>query len=175
MELIVVRHGQTDWNVNKKVQGQADIPLNNVGIEQANILRKNLENEKFNAIFSSPLLRAKQTAEILCPHNQIIYDDRLKERNFGEFEGLQINQFNSNDFWSYKKNVKYKKAENIRAFFDRVNDCLLDIEKNYKDKKILIVAHKGTIIAINTFFKGLPQDDNFFKNDLKNCQILKYT
>ncbi len=174
MYLTVVRHGQTDWNVSKKVQGQVDISLNNTGIEQVNNLKKELEREDFEEVISSPLLRAKQTAEILCKNKKIIYDNRLKERDFGEFEGLQIEQFNSDSFWSYKKNIIYKRAENIKTFFYRVNNCLIDIEEKYKNKRILIVAHTGTIIAIDTFFNGIPKDDNFFKHDFKNCKIFRY-
>lgn len=175
MELIVVRHGQTEWNVSKKVQGQADIPLNNMGIAQANNLRKSLKDEKFDIVISSPLLRARQTAKILCENKNIIYEDRLKERDFGEFEGLRINQFDADSFWSYKKNNVYKKAENIKMFFNRVNSCIVNMEEKYKDKKVLVVTHTGTIIAIDTFFNGVPEDDNFFKHDFKNCKIFKYS
>lgn len=175
MELVVVRHGQTDWNITKKVQGQVDIPLNDTGIKQANDLKKSLKNENFDIIHSSPLIRAKQTAQLICENKDIVYEDRLKERNFGEFEGLRIDQFDADSFWSYKKNYVYNKAENIRTFFNRINNYIMDIEEKYKDKKLLIVAHTGTIIAIDTFFNGIPEDDNFFKYDLKNCKILKYS
>lgn len=174
MNLIIVRHGETEWNVIKKVQGQVDIPLNCKGIKQAKNLKKDIKIFEPEVIISSPLLRARQTAEILCEDQKIFYDYRITERNFGEFEGLTINEFNASDFWSYKKNIKYKYAENIKEFLARVYDFLKEIEIKYKDKKILLVAHTGVIIAVDSYFKGIPEDDNFFKIDFKNCKIFKY-
>lgn len=174
MDLIIVRHGETEWNVMKKVQGQVDIPLNCKGIEQARNLKNDIKNFEPDVIISSPLLRARQTAEILCKDKTIFYDYRIIERNFGEFEGLTIEEFNADDFWSYEKNLKYKKAENIQDFFERVYEFLKEIEIKYKEKKILLIAHTGVIIAVESYFKGIPQDDNFFKIDFKNCKVFKY-
>lgn len=89
MNLYVVRHGQTEWNIMKKMQGSVDIPLNEKGIEQAYITKKNLENISIDIIFCSPLKRAMQTAEVINQDRnlEIIYDERLRERNYGEFEG----------------------------------------------------------------------------------------
>lgn len=174
MDLIIVRHGQTGWNVMKKVQGQVDIPLNSKGREQAINLREEIKDIQPDVIISSPLLRAKQTAQILYKNKKISYDNRITERNFGKFEGLTIDEFNADDFWSYKKNIKYQQAENIQEFFNRVYDFLKEIEIKYRDKKVLLVAHTGVIIAVNSYFRGIPHDDNFFKLDFKNCKIFKY-
>lgn len=175
MNLIVIRHGETEWNVMQKVQGQANIPLNYNGIQQAKELKKHINNFEIDVIISSPLLRATQTAEILFENNKIYYDYRIIERNFGEFEGLTIKEFNSKEFWSYKKNIKYKYAESIHDFFERVFDFLEEIENKYAEKTIVLVAHTGIIIAVEAYFKGIPEDDDFFKNDIKNCNIFKYT
>ena len=126
MAVLMTRHGQTDWNVEKRVQGKADIELNETGIEQAKITSEKLKNEKIDVIISSPLKRAKQTAEIInqtlnCP---IIYEDGISERDFGEFEGKQRTDFDFEGFWSYKKNLQYDKAENIRDFFERIYSTL---------------------------------------------------
>lgn len=174
MDLYVVRHGQTAWNVMKKVQGQVDIPLNDEGIKQAQRLQKEILKIEPEIVISSPLLRARKTAEILCEGKNIFVDDRITERNFGEFEGLTIKQFNADDFWSYKNNIRYKQAENIQDFFGRVYDFLKELEIKYKDKKVLLVVHTGVIIAINSYFKGIPEDDNFFKLDFKNCRVFEY-
>lgn len=89
MNLYVIRHGQTDWNVMKKMQGSVDIELNEIGIKQAYITKENLDSISIDVIFCSPLKRAKQTAEIINKGRnlEIIYDERLRERNYGEFEG----------------------------------------------------------------------------------------
>ena len=89
MNIYVVRHGQTEWNVLKKMQGSADIPLNEKGIEQAKQTKYNLEDVDIDFIFCSPLMRAKQTAEVINEDRNlnITFDERLRERNYGEFEG----------------------------------------------------------------------------------------
>ena len=86
--IYIVRHGQTDWNKQKVMQGQIDVPLNETGKEQARELGEKLKDIVFDHIFCSPLLRTRQTLENLKlkSNTRIIYDDRLKERNYGEFE-----------------------------------------------------------------------------------------
>jgi len=118
MEILLTRHGQTEWNLLKKVQGKADIELNEKGIEQAEKTRDSLKNEKVDLILCSPLKRAIQTAEIINQGRNIrmIIDERVSERDFGEFEGMPNTDFDFNAFWSYKQNLKYDKAENIKDF-----------------------------------------------------------
>lgn len=87
MEVLLTRHGQTEWNVLGKVQGRADIELNEKGIQQAEETGEALKNEEIDLIICSPLKRAKQTAEIICKDRNIpiIYDEDVIERDFGEF------------------------------------------------------------------------------------------
>ncbi len=83
----IVRHGQTDWNVQKKIQGHADIPLNDTGRAQAAELSETLGPIAFDYCFSSDLQRAAETALILNRNSSIQVDQRLRERNFGPWEG----------------------------------------------------------------------------------------
>lgn len=89
MKLLLTRHGQTDWNVAGKVQGTTDIELNEIGKKQAEETGKKLLNYDIDIIISSPLKRAKKTAEIIRENRNIpiLLDDGLKERCFGKFEG----------------------------------------------------------------------------------------
>jgi probable phosphoglycerate mutase len=85
-----IRHGITPWNIEKRAQGSADIPLHEEGIETAKKVAVRLANEKWNVIYSSPQLRARQTAEIILeklPHAELKFDDRLREKSGGEIEG----------------------------------------------------------------------------------------
>ena len=109
MEILLTRHGQTDWNLLGKVQGKADIDLNKRGSQQAEKTRETLESEKIELILCSPLKRAMQTAEIINQGRgiEMIVDDRLTERDFGEFEGMSNTEFDFNAFWSYNQNIKY--------------------------------------------------------------------
>lgn len=176
MEIIITRHGQTEWNVLGKVQGLADIELNEKGIEQAKETSKILKNEKIDLIICSPLIRARQTAEIINQGRNIpiIYDEGIIERNFGEFEGINKKEFDFVGFWSYRQNKKYKKAENIKDFFNRVYGFLDKIKTEYANKRILIVAHGGISIPVNCYFNGIPEDDNLLKLVLENCETAKY-
>ncbi len=176
MKLYVVRHGQTYWNVLKKVQGSADIPLNERGKEQAYETKSYLENINFNIIFCSPLIRAKQTAEIINSDRNldIIFDDRLIERNYGEFEGISKYSFNYNDFWAYNKNLKYAKAENVQDFFSRIYNFLDEIKTNYSDKNILIVCHAGVTKAINCYANGMMKDEDIGPYLPDNVSVQEY-
>lgn len=176
MEALLTRHGQTEWNALKKVQGKADIELNEKGIKQANDTKILLKNEKIDLIVCSPLTRAIQTAKIINNDRNIpiVFDERLSERDFGEFEGMPNTDFDYESFWSYKQNVQYQKAENIRKFFQRVYNSLDDIHLKYKDKRILIVAHAGVSIPVYCYFNGIPNKDTLLGLALENCEVTKY-
>lgn len=177
MEILLTRHGQTEWNLLKKVQGKADIELNQKGIKQAEETRDYLKNEKIDLILCSPLKRAIQTAEIINQGRNIrmIIDERVSERDFGEFEGMPNTDFDFNAFWSYKQNLKYDKAENIKDFFGRVYDFLESIKNEYAGKRILIVAHGGISIPVKCYFEGIPNTETLLPLCLGNCEVAKYS
>lgn len=174
--LFITRHGETDWNLYGKVQGKADILLNNRGIEQAKETMSILKEESIDFIICSPLKRAIQTAEIINAEKNvpIIFEERISERDFGEFEGMSKNDFDFQAFWNYEKNVTYQKAENIRNFFNRIFLCLEEIKEKYKDKNILLVTHGGASIAINCYFYGVPQNGECLPLSIKNCEVKKF-
>lgn len=175
MKILVTRHGQTDWNVEKRIQGRTDIELNNKGIEQAYQTKENLENEKIELIICSPLKRAKQTADIINKDRNIpiIYDERLLEICYGENEGRLHDDFDYDGFWSIVNTHEYKDAENVNKFIQRVHNFLNDL-KNRKEENILIVTHNGVCRAINTYFNGIPNDNNIIDLGIKNCEVVKY-
>ena len=90
MLIYIIRHGETDWNTKRLLQGATDIPLNQNGIEVARLTAKALKDVPFDVIYTSPLSRAVQTAEIMRRDRDIpiIPDERLKEISFGPYEGL---------------------------------------------------------------------------------------
>ena len=93
MNIYVVRHGQTDWNKENKLQGNTDIELNDNGRKQALDLKGELKNIDYDIIISSPLKRAIQTAELINNNKPIIIEDNLRERSFGDFERDGISRF----------------------------------------------------------------------------------
>ena len=179
MSFLLTRHGQTDWNVQKKVMGRCDEPLNDKGKEQAIETRNNLKETDIDLIICSPLQRAKQTAEIINKGRNIpiIYDQRIIERDFGEFEGKETKDFDFHGYWNYYKNTKYQQAENIQDFFKRIYDFLEEITEKYKDKNVLIVAHGGVSIPVACYFsKDIPEGSLIDAGlVLGNCQIASYS
>ena len=175
MKILVTRHGQTDWNVEKRIQGRTDIELNNKGIEQAYQTKENLKNEKIDLIICSPLKRAKQTADIINKDRNIpiIYDERLLEICYGENEGRLHDDFDYDGFWSIVNTHEYKDAENVNKFIQRAHNFLNDL-KNRKEENILIVTHNGVCRAINTYFNGIPNDNNIIDLGIKKCEVVKY-
>ena len=177
MNIYLVRHGETDYNINNLLQGTSDISLNNTGIKQAHILKEQIKDLKFDFIYSSPLQRALTTAKILNSElNLPIYvHDNLKERSFGCLEGINGKDYDIKLFWDYNKNYKYKDVETIQDFFKRVHSFLDDISSKYGDKNILIVTHNGVNIATNCYFHGMHSNINLLDIKLNNCEFQMYT
>ncbi len=140
MKLLLTRHGQTDWNVEGKIQGETDTELNETGIKQAEDIREKLFNQKIDIIISSPLKRAKKTAEIVARGRDIpiIIDESISERYFGEFEGKTREEFDFNEIWNYKLNKQYEDVESTGELFARVQGFLEKIKQQYKDKTVII-------------------------------------
>ena len=177
--IYITRHGQTDWNVQKKVMGRCDEPLNETGLSQARETKDILKDVDVDLIICSPLLRAKQTASIINEDRNIpvVYDERIIERDFGEFEGLQTKDFDFDGYWNYYKNAQYEKAENIGVFFDRIYAFLDDIIEEYKDKNILLVAHGGVSIPVECYFRSEIPEGSLADAGLvlANCQVRSYS
>ena len=172
MKLYVIRHGETDYNVLGKVQGQIDVELNDTGIMQAALARKEFNDYNFDLIFSSPLKRARQTTQILNQDRNIkvIYTDLLLEQNMGDYEGKSV-EVRNNDFKDRDFDYKLHKVETKEELCIRVYKLLDEIKEKYSDKKILLVTHGGTICAIESYFST---DRNFPKEITKNCEFKEF-
>ena len=147
MKVTFVRHGQTEWNRLGKQQGLADIPLDQTGIEQARKTAQLLKDEAFDCVYCSPLKRAQQTAQIICEGRNIpiILEQRLIERDMGEFEGMTWHQFDTRAFWDYTADLHYRKAENIRDFDTaavavRCTDYYFGFDCYYPYNTLLIIS-----------------------------------
>lgn len=165
MSLLLTRHGQTEWNVERKVQGKTDTELSEKGIIQAQNLAKELSLQNIDLILSSPLKRAIQTAEIVAKGRNIdiVCDERLLEREFGELEGRKFDEMDFQDFWDYDKDVKYRKAESIRDFFARIYGFLDTVKDEYPNEDVLLVSHAGVSIPVSCYFNGMPKDRRTFR------------
>ncbi len=177
MRLLLTRHGQTDWNVLGKIQGQTDIELNEIGIKQAEATREKLANQKIDVIISSPQKRAKKTAEIIAKGRNIpiIIDKGIEERNFGKFEGKTREEFNFAEVWNYKLNKQYEEAESVGQLFARVEGFLEKIKQEYKNETVLLVTHGGVAVPIRATLEGIPEGMEVLRGlGLDNCEIKEY-
>lgn len=149
MKLYLIRHGQTDWNLHKRVQGATNVPLNATGLAQAADLRRQTADLEFEACYASPLLRAAQTAMIVVDgRTEIIYDSRLKERSHGKFEGQYLPKWDliKPDIFDREINTNVQGIEPIRSLDARTGEFLQEIYYKYSETaKIMIVAHAGSL------------------------------
>lgn len=183
MRLYLIRHGETDWNTQKRLQGSADIPLNRNGRELAKLTAEGIKDIGFDLIYTSPLIRAKETAEIICGERNIpiLVDDRLQEIYFGGYEGCR---FDRNDIENMDPGVlaffdepahyvPIGGGESLEALCERTTEFLHEVMANqdYKDKTILISGHGTVVKGLLSSFTITDLKD-FWKGGFhKNCAI----
>ncbi len=171
MNIYIVRHGQTDYNVNGRYGGRLDVPLNYVGIKEAYEVKEKLKGIKFDLVFSSPLQRAYTTAQIITDE-PIIRDDRIIERSNGDLEGKLKSEIKDLPDFNDPSETRYN-IESIIDFKKRINSFLKEII-SLDLENVLVVTHAGVGIYMRCFFEGEPQDNNYLIYKLKNCEVIKY-
>ena len=158
--IYIVRHGQTNWNISKQLQGNNPIPINENGRKEADNVRRKIELLNFDKIISSDLLRAIQTTEIINKHlsKDVILDSRLRSVDYGTLEGRFIPDISQEEWALYNSTPTFFNAEStenvylrIKSFFD---------EQFSKNENVLIVAHGGTLRIISYY---LRYRDKFIK------------
>ncbi len=180
--LYIIRHGRTDWNDKHILQGKTDIPLNETGIKMAEDAAAKYKDVHFDICFCSPLQRAKKTAEILLEGRDIpiIYDERLREMNFGIYEGVH-NSFEDPNCYIrvfFKEPENYLEAaeggESMDDLMGRTGEFLKEKVFPLLDegKDVLIVGHGAMNSAIITQIRKLPIKD-FWKEGIENCELKK--
>lgn len=169
--IYIVRHGQTNWNLEGRYAGRKDVELNEKGIEQAKKIQEELNDIKFDKIISSPLKRAHKTAQIIS-ENEIVVDERIIERCNGELEGKLKEECPKNiDFNDPKIGFG---IESIIDFRKRIYDFFDEITEQYKGKNVLVVTHAGVGIYARCYFEGDPEDGDYSTYKIKNCEVVKY-
>lgn len=155
---IILRHGQTNWNLNHRYQGQMDIPLNAYGEEQARNAYEFLKQYHFDEVYCSDLYRARMTAKLalgdLFPLDRIHYDRRLRERSFGIYEGgpydkERMPQEYVKQMKKDPENFKFPEGESLRDVERRIRPFVEEMKEKYPGKTVLIVAH-GTLLSCMT-------------------------
>lgn len=184
MKLYLIRHGETDYNRQKKNQGQIDIPLNAFGRELAVRTRDGLAEVPFDLCLCSPLGRARETAELILEGRNvpIITDERIIEVSFGRYEGRCWNP----DTWDedmprefqcfFDRPGEYQAppdGESLEALKERTGEFLRDIcsREEYRDSTILVSTHGAALAAILANIKGLPISRFWGDGCSKNCGV----
>ena len=161
----IVRHGQTDYNKEHRILGRLDIPLNETGIEQAKNIADSFRNVHFDAIYYSPLTRAKQTAsEILKKHGnaEFIEAPEIIERDFGDYGGESNNvEPPYYGLWDYSLESKaIKGGESMEDIKKRVFPFLDKLLAERKNQNVCLVCHGGVGLIIREYFEGMPESKN---------------
>ena len=182
MRLYLVRHGETEWNHLRKMQGQMDIPLNEYGIELAEKTAEGMKDIKFDRIFASPLVRAKKTAEYIAENSGILVetDDRLKEINFGEGEGSNINEVKAdsshplhNFFIHPDQFIPMAGGETFAEVQARGLEFLKEVVFPLEGdaENVAVVAHAAIIRSIMLYIKDRELKDFWGGVYYKNCCV----
>jgi probable phosphoglycerate mutase len=151
--LCIVRHGETEWNAQGRVQGQLDIPLSPIGLAQARAVAGVLGKETFSAIYSSDLVRVRQTAEPTASllHKQIICDERLRERHYGVFQGMTYADAKERIPEGYARfrakdpDYAFDDGESLTRFNERALAFFDDLLKKHQGENLLVFTHGGVL------------------------------
>lgn len=184
MKLYLIRHGETDYNKQKRNQGRIDIPLNEYGRELAVKTKAGLADIPFSLCLSSPLVRARETAELILAGRDVpmITDQRIIEVSFGEYEGRCWDP----EAWDermprgfqcfFDEPGKYQApadGESLEALKERTGDFLRDIchRKDYAEYTILVSTHGAALAGILANIKNLPVERFWGDGCSSNCGV----
>jgi len=160
MKLILVRHGETEWNIKHRVQGSRDIPLNRKGLEQAKKAGLRLKNEPIDIIYSSGMRRAMQTAAAIRRFHKVPvrYSSLIKERDFGKLEGMHRDKYRRIREQSGLPFHLYRPpgGENYVDVSRRVRKFLAMIRKKHSRETVAVVSHGGIIRTFITLITKRP-------------------
>ena len=155
--IYIIRHGQTDWNIEHRTQGHTDIALNKNGIEQADLITQKIANLKIDNIISSDLKRAYMTAQIINKKfNKTIEEDkRLRECNYGEYDGQD------KKLVVYEEHIEnpFPNGESLKDVERRMYSFINYLKENFYDKKIGIVAHRAPQLALEVLTKKISWEE----------------
>ncbi len=165
--LWLVRHGQTDWNVEGRYQGQTDVPLNATGLAQANALAAELAGKPFDAVYSSDLQRARRTAEVIASplHLAVHTDARLREINQGQWEGqnyrhlVAVFQAEMQARRADPYGFRPPEGESVAEVAARVAQAIAEITAIHPGGQVIIVSHALALATLICRAKNLPLQD----------------
>ncbi|MFK7863067.1 MAG: histidine phosphatase family protein [Pseudohongiellaceae bacterium] len=180
MELHLIRHGQTNWNKERRSQGQSDSVLTDLGIQQAKQLGQKIEEIDFDAIYCSSSVRTKQTAEHAFSsrpklHNTIIYKDSLREIFLGPWEGVLYDDIEKEDpesyqhFWQKPHLFSVDGAESFYDLQTRAVSQINELAKDHLGKTVALVSHGALIKSVLCHAENRPIEELWAPPAMHNC------
>lgn len=180
MKLYIIRHGETDWNQTRRMQGRKDVPLNAFGRHLAEETGKALSNVKFDAVYTSPLERAKETAQIVSGGRvAIICDEKLIEMSFGEYEGLSASKEHwnipdpafQNFFDAPDRYIPPKHGESFIEAKERLEVFFRELQK--KELETVLISTHGAVLCVllNLIIKKKELSSVWDGGVHKNCAV----
>jgi broad specificity phosphatase PhoE len=179
-ELLLVRHGETDWNRERRFQGHADPPLNETGREQAQALAAELAGEGIELVYTSDLARAVETAEIVAA--RLGADVRsmrdLREIDVGEWQGLTWQEIEERypdgaRSW-HEHGAGWETGETYEQLGERVVAALRRIASDHPEERVLVVGHGGAIRATRAFIEGVSVPESRIRSRaIGNCEVFR--
>jgi probable phosphoglycerate mutase len=159
-----IRHGETDWNVDKRIQGQTDIPLNETGRAQALAMAFNVAHHRFDAIYSSDLMRARDTANMLAARRglDIRILPQLRERHFGIFQGLAAAEGSQRypgahaRYLARDPDYDFETGESMHTLAARVEAAVSDMTRRHDRQTVAAVTHGGVLDILYRKSTGMP-------------------
>ena len=177
LHLMLVRHGVTEWNAQRRYQGQTDVPLSGLGMRQAELVAGRLAGEKIDAVYASDLSRAWETAQIIARKNglNISSDPRLRELKFGILEGLTFDEAEAQHpemitAWLEDFNNTPGGAETIQAFNQRIVSLLDDLKGKHDEQVVLLVGHSWSLSEILRVVLGLSREKRWYL-EIENASL----
>jgi probable phosphoglycerate mutase len=179
-QLLLARHGETDWNRDRRFQGHADPPLNDAGREQARALAEELAGERIDFVYTSDLVRARETAEIVAARfdADVLLLRELREIDVGEWEGLtwpEIEERYPEGARSWReRGYGWESGESYEQLGERVVAALTRIAADHPEERVLVVGHGGTIRATRAFIEGLSVPESRARSRaIGNCEVFR--
>jgi broad specificity phosphatase PhoE len=177
LHLILVRHGETEWNLQRRYQGQSDVPLSEFGRQQAELIAKRLAGHTIDAVYASDLKRAWETAGVISEKCglEIASEPRLRELKFGILEGLTFDEAEAQHpemiaAWLEDFNNTPQGAETIDLFNTRIISLLDDLIRKHDEQVVLLVGHGGSLSEILRVVLELPPDKRWYL-ELENASL----
>lgn len=177
LHLMLVRHGETEWNAQRRYLGQTDIPLSALGRRQANLIAERLAAQEIDAVYASDLKRALQTAQVIAEKSglEVTPEPRLRELKFGVLEGLTFDEAQEQypemmAAWLEDFNRPPEGAETIEIFFARIVSLLDELKQKHEEQVVLLVAHGGPLSEILRVVLGLSREKRWYL-EMENASL----